>query len=109
LLVWTATFNLRRGPEAQRLPINLVTAVFRAAALGQPAPGAEMQALLIMDHETLVYTYREPRPLGELLKRGAQYVGKPLSPDSLVAPGGTAYFYAQWLVWQESSNSSISP
>lgn len=102
LLVWTATFHLRRGPQAQRVPVCLVTVVFRAAALGRPAPGAEIQTLLLMDHDTLLCTFHEPRPLGELLGRGAALLGQPLPPDSLVAPGGSAYFYAQWLAWQEA-------
>jgi 8-oxo-dGTP pyrophosphatase MutT (NUDIX family) len=101
LLVWVATFDLRRGPEQRRTPVTLVTSVFRAAALGQPAPGAEIHALLLMDQDTLLYTYHKPRPLGELLDRGAQMIGNPLPPPTLVAPGGSAYFYAQWLAWQE--------
>jgi hypothetical protein len=101
LLVWIATFDLRRGPDRVRIPVTLVTAVFRAAALSRPAPGAEIQGLLLMDRPALLYTYQKPRPLGELLDRGTELVGKPLSSDTLVAPGGSAYFYAQWLAWQE--------
>jgi 8-oxo-dGTP pyrophosphatase MutT (NUDIX family) len=101
LLVWIATFDLRRGPDRQRVPVTLVTAVFRAAALSRPAPGAEMQALLLVDRDALLYAYHQPRPLGELLDRGAQLIGNRLPPSTLVAPGGSAYFYAQWLAWQE--------
>jgi 8-oxo-dGTP pyrophosphatase MutT (NUDIX family) len=101
LLVWVATFDLRRGPEQRRMPVTLVTAVFRAAALGQPAPGAEIHALLLMDQAALLHAYHRPRPLGELLDRGAQLIGNPLPYGTLVAPGGSAYFYAQWLAWQE--------
>jgi 8-oxo-dGTP pyrophosphatase MutT (NUDIX family) len=95
LLVWTATFNLRRGTA------TLVNAVFRAAALGRPAPGAEIDGLLLMDQETLIRTYRAPRPLGELLDCGAQVIGEMPPPDTLLAPGGSAYFYGAWLDWQE--------
>jgi 8-oxo-dGTP pyrophosphatase MutT (NUDIX family) len=101
LLVWIATFDLRRGPDRVRIPVTLVTAVFRAAALSRPAPGAEIQGLLLMDRDALLHTYRKPRPLGELLDRGAELVGKPLPSDALVAPGGSAYFYAQWVAWQD--------
>ena len=102
LLVWTATFRLRRGPERQRIPVTIVAAVFRAAALAEPIPCTEIPALLLMDHETLLHTYGAPRPLDELLARGAQIIGEPPAPDMLLAPGGTAYFHAQWLAWQES-------
>jgi 8-oxo-dGTP pyrophosphatase MutT (NUDIX family) len=102
LLVWIAMFDLRRGPDQRRVPVTLVNAVFRAAALDRPAPGAEIQALLLMDQDTLLKTYHRPRPLGELLEeRGAQLIGNPMPPSTLVAPGGSAYFYAQWLAWQE--------
>jgi 8-oxo-dGTP pyrophosphatase MutT (NUDIX family) len=97
LLVWVATFNLRRGPNRARVPVTLVNAVFRAAALEQPSPGAEIQALLLLDQETLLHTYAAPRPLGELLERGARIIGDSPSPHTLIAPGGTAYFYSQWL------------
>jgi 8-oxo-dGTP pyrophosphatase MutT (NUDIX family) len=100
LLIWIATFDLRRGPDQRRVPVTLVTAVFRAAALARPMPSAEIQALLLMDRDALLYTYRRPRPLGELLDRGAELVGVPLPSSVLVAPGGSAYFYAQWLDWQ---------
>jgi 8-oxo-dGTP pyrophosphatase MutT (NUDIX family) len=101
LLVWIATFDLRRGPDQRRVPVSLVTAVFRAAALSRPAPGAEIPALLLLDRDELMYAYQRPRPLGDLLNRGAELVGNLLSPETLVAPGGSAYFYAQWLAWQE--------
>jgi 8-oxo-dGTP pyrophosphatase MutT (NUDIX family) len=101
LLVWVATFELRRGPDLQRVPVTLVNAVFRAAALGRPAPGAEIQALLLMDQDALLYTYHKPRPFGELLDRGVQLIGNPMPLDTPVAPGGSAYFYAQWLAWQD--------
>jgi 8-oxo-dGTP pyrophosphatase MutT (NUDIX family) len=104
LLVWVATFDLRRGPDQRRVPVTLVNPVFRAAALCRPQPGAEIQALLLLDQATLLYTYREPRPLGELLARGAQLIGNPMPPSTLVAPGGSAYFYAQWLAWQEEQS-----
>lgn len=100
LLVWRAVFNLRRGPNGERVPTTMVNAVFRAAALGRPTPSAEMHALILVDRETLLYTYAEPRPLAELQAIGAEIVGQTLPPDMLVAPGGTAYFYAQWLAWQ---------
>jgi 8-oxo-dGTP pyrophosphatase MutT (NUDIX family) len=101
LLVWVATFDLRRGPEQRRVPVTLVTTVFRAAALAQPEPGAEIRALLLMDQEALLHTYQRPRPLDELLDRGARLIGNPPPSGTLVAPGGSAYFYAQWLDWQE--------
>jgi len=100
LLVWLATFNLRRGPERRRIPVRFVNAVFRAAALGQPIPGAEVEALLLMDQETLLYTYEAPRPLADLLARGVGVIGRTPTPDQLLAPGGSAFFYAQWLAWQ---------
>jgi 8-oxo-dGTP pyrophosphatase MutT (NUDIX family) len=104
LLVWVATFDLRRGPDQRRVPVTLVNPVFRAAALSKPAPGAEIQALLLLDQETLLYTYHQPRPLGELLDRGAQLIGNPMPSGTLLAPGGSAYFYAQWLAWQEEQS-----
>lgn len=100
LLVWVATFHLRRGPNRERMPVTMVTAVFRGAALGRPAPSAEISGLLLMDAETLAQAYAAPRPLGELLARGAQVIGPDLPPETLLAPGGSAYFYAQWLGWQ---------
>jgi ADP-ribose pyrophosphatase YjhB (NUDIX family) len=108
LLVWIATFELRRGPDRCRVPVTLITAVFRAAALGQPTPGAEMHALLMMDQDTLRFTSHRPRPLGELLDRGAQLIGNRISPGTMVAPGGSAYFYAQWLAWQEEKPMEIT-
>ncbi len=99
LLVWTATFNLRRGTA------TLVNAVFRAAALGRPAPGAKISGLLLMDQETLIHTYLNPRPLGELLDRGAQVIGELPPPDTVLAPGGSAYFYGAWLAWQEREDN----
>ncbi len=101
LLVWLATFNLRRGPERQRMPVEMVTAVFRAAALARPAPGAEMETLLVMDQEALLYTYEAPRTFADLQARGATIIGAAPQPEALLAPGGSAYFYAQWLAWQE--------
>jgi 8-oxo-dGTP pyrophosphatase MutT (NUDIX family) len=108
LLVWVATFELRRGPDQRRVPVTLVTTVFRAAALGQPSPGAEIHALLLMDQDALLRTYRRPRRLGELLDRGAQLIGNPLPSSTLVAPGGSAYFYAQWLAWQAEEPVDIA-
>jgi hypothetical protein len=101
LLVWVATFMLRRGPECRRVPTTLVNAVFRAAALERPSPGAEVAGLLVLDQETLLHSLAAPRPVGDLLTHGAQVLGRPLPADTLVAPGGSAYFYAQWLAWQE--------
>jgi hypothetical protein len=101
LLVWVATFELRRGAEQRRVPVTLVNAVFRAAALAGPQPGAEIRALLLIDRDGLLYAYRRPRLIRELLDRGAELIGTPLPADTLVAPGGSAYFYAQWLDWQE--------
>lgn len=95
LLVWTATFDLRRGT------VTLLNAVFRAAALTRPTPGAEIKGLLLLDQETLVHAYQAPRPLAELLDRGAQVIGETPPPDTLLAPGGTAYFYGAWLAWQD--------
>jgi hypothetical protein len=105
LLVWRAVFNLRRGPNRERVPITMVNAVFRAAALGRPVPSAEMYALFLVDRETLLHTYAEPRPLGELLAMGAEVVGQTLPPETLLAPGGSAYFFAQWLAWQEERDT----
>jgi hypothetical protein len=101
LLVWLAIFNLRRGPDRQRVPVTLVNSVFRAAALEPPAPGAEVEALLLLDQATLLYAYERPRTLQELSGQGATVIGISPSPGSLLAPGGTAFFYAQWLAWQE--------
>ena len=101
LLVWTAVFKLRRGPERKRVPVTIVSTVFRAAALGRPAPNSEITALLLIDQETLLHTYMAPRPVSELLAHGAQIIGAPPAPHTLLAPGGSAYFYAQWLAWQE--------
>jgi hypothetical protein len=103
LLVWTATFHLRRGPLRQRRPVNMVTAVFRADAQCQPQPSAEISALLVMDEATLLHAFATPRPLGELLDCGAQLIGESPGCDTLLAPGGTAYFHAQWLAWQNHS------
>ncbi len=100
LLVWTASFRLRRGPERRRVPVTIVSAVFRATALSRPAPGAEIAGLIIMDAATLLHTYAAPRPLEELLGRGAQIIGQRPAAGTLLAPGGSAYFYAQWLDWQ---------
>lgn len=105
LLVWTAVFTLRRGPERKRVPVTIVSAVFRAAALSRPAPNSEITALLLMDRETLLYTYDAPRPVSELQARGAQIIGAAPAPHTLLAPGGSAFFYAQWLAWQEERPS----
>ncbi len=67
LLVWTATFNLRRGTA------TLVSAVFRGGGAGPAGARREISGLLLMDQETLIHTYRAPRPLGELLDRGADH------------------------------------
>lgn len=101
LLVWRATFELGRGPERKRIPAQMVTAVFRAAALGQPRPGAEIGALLLLNQELLLQTYAAPCPLTELLECGAQWIGDDARDDLLLAPGGSAFFYAKWLAWQE--------
>jgi 8-oxo-dGTP pyrophosphatase MutT (NUDIX family) len=101
LLIWLATFNLLRGPQRQRTPVEFVNAVFRAAALGQPAPGAEVDALLLMDQEMLLGTYEAPQTFESMQARGVEVIGEPPPPDALLAPGGSAYFYAQWLVWQQ--------
>ena len=101
LLVWVAELNLRRGANGERVPITLVNAVFRAAALSRPIPCNEIQALLLIDRETLLHAYAEPRTLGELQAMGAEVEGQALPPGTPVAPGGTAYFYAQWLAWQD--------
>jgi 8-oxo-dGTP pyrophosphatase MutT (NUDIX family) len=103
LLVWVATFSLRRGPAGEREPITLVNAVFRAAALNRPTPGSEVRALLALDQDQLLLTYRAPRPLGQLMAGGAQVIGRMPSPTTLVAPGGSAWFYAHWLAWQEDA------
>lgn len=101
LLVWVANFHLHRGPQRELTPVTIVASVFRAAALGRPSPGAEIGSLLVLDRETLLYTYDAPRPLAELQERGAQVIGPAPTADTLLAPGGTAYFLAQWLAWQE--------
>jgi 8-oxo-dGTP pyrophosphatase MutT (NUDIX family) len=101
LLVWVATFDLRRGPNRERTPVTLVNAVFRGAALGPPAPSAEISGLILLDADTLLRTYAAPQPLGVLQGRGAQIIGPDLPPETLLAPGGSAYFYAQWLAWQD--------
>jgi hypothetical protein len=61
-----------------------------------------MPALLLMDHRMLLDTYAAPRPIDELLAHGAQVIGDCPAPGTLIAPGGTAYFHAQWLAWQAS-------
>ena len=33
-------FHLHRGPNQERIPVTMVNAVFRAAALGRPTPSA---------------------------------------------------------------------
>ena len=38
LLVWRAVFNLRRGPNRERVPVTMVNAVFRAGRVGPPGP-----------------------------------------------------------------------
>ena len=101
LLVWVASFNLRRGPGGQRVPVTLVNAVFRAAALSRPHPGAEIPALLLLDQDTLLHALEAPRTVAQLEARGCQLIGQPLAPDTLLGPGGTAYFYARWLAWQQ--------
>ncbi len=106
LLVWVATFNLRRGPNRERRPVTMINAVFRAAALGRPTPSAEISGLLLLDAETLALTYAAPRPLGDLLARGAQLIGPELATETLLAPGGSAYFYAQWLEWQNRGEAT---
>lgn len=102
LLVWRAVFHLRRGPNRERMPVTMVNAVFRAAALSQPAPSAEMYGLILLEPEALLHAYIAPRPLSELIGMGAQVVGQALPPETLVAPGGSAFFYAQWLAWQDN-------
>lgn len=104
LLVWTATFHLRRGPQRQRRPVNMVTAVFRADAQCQPTPNAEISALLVMDEAILLHAFTAPRPLRELLDTGAQLIGESPGCDTLLAPGGTAFFHAQWLAWRSDSS-----
>ncbi len=101
LLVWIANFSLHRGPRRELTPVTMVTSVFRAAALGRPEPGSEIDALLLLDQETLLATYRAPQPLSALLARGAEIIGRAPAADAYLAPGGTAYFLAQWLAWQE--------
>jgi 8-oxo-dGTP pyrophosphatase MutT (NUDIX family) len=98
LLIWQATFSLPRGPQKQMTPVNFVNAVFPASALAAPRPAAEVKALLLLDETMLLSTYAAPRSLAELLARGAQLIGQTPPPETLLAPGGTAYFYAQWLV-----------
>jgi 8-oxo-dGTP pyrophosphatase MutT (NUDIX family) len=100
LLIWAATFPLRRGPNRERIPTTLVCSVFRAAALNEPKPGSELDTLLIIDRETLQHTYMTPCSIDELLTQGAQIIGHPPSQDMILAPGGSAYFFAQWLAWQ---------
>ena len=78
----------------------MVNAVFRAAVLGRPTPCTEIEALLLMDQQTLLHAYAEPRPLSELLRWAAEVVGQTLPPETLLAPG-QVYFDAQWLAWQE--------
>jgi 8-oxo-dGTP pyrophosphatase MutT (NUDIX family) len=106
LLVWLATFNLRRGPQRERRPVNFVNAVFRAAALESPEPGAEMEALLLLDQDTLRFAYWQPRTFAELRRQGAEVIGTPPAPAAVLAPGGTAFFYAQWLDWQERDDTA---
>lgn len=101
LLVWIATFDLRRGSRRERVPTTLVTSVFRAAALARPSPGAEIRALLLLDQDCLLRAYEAPRPLSHLIHMGAELIGEAPAADVLVAPGGSAYFYAQWLAWQQ--------
>jgi hypothetical protein len=100
LLVWLATFRLARGPQRVLTEVNFVNAVFRASALRAPVPAAEMTSLVMMDQPTLLATYASPRRADELCARGCQFLGEAPAPDTLLAPGGTAYFYAQWLTWQ---------
>ena len=100
LLFWSATFPLRRGPNRERIPTTLVCAVFRSAALNKPQPSSEMDTLLVIDREMLLHTYASPCSLDELLARGAQVIGHPPANDTVLAPGGSAYFFAQWLAWQ---------
>lgn len=99
LLVWVATFPLRRGPERSRVPVTLVNAVFRAAALSRPMPGAEIKALVLLDQDLLTQISASPAPWAELEARGARVIGDVPSPETLIALGGSAFFYAQWLAW----------
>jgi 8-oxo-dGTP pyrophosphatase MutT (NUDIX family) len=100
LLLWLADFELRRGPQRLLTQVTFVNAVFRAQARSAPAPAAEMKSLLLVDRDTLLATYRGPLPVEALLSLGAQFVGPQPPPGTLLAPGGTAYFLAQWLAWQ---------
>jgi 8-oxo-dGTP pyrophosphatase MutT (NUDIX family) len=101
LLVWIAEFELPRGPQRLLTRVTFVNAVFRAAALSAPSPAAEMKALLLIDHETLLAAYRVPQTVEALLALGARFIGEQPPAGTLLAPGGTAYFLAQWLAWQE--------
>jgi hypothetical protein len=100
LIVWLATLQMVRPPRGALTTVKLVNAVFRAAALARPEPAAELPALLLLDHDTLLHTYIAPRPCAELLAHGARVIGRAPPPHALLAPGGTAYFFAQWLAWQ---------
>jgi len=89
LLVWTATFRLRRGPERQRLPVTIVAAVFRAP----PSPSDPMHrdtgAAADGSRDTALRLRRAATPGRVDSARCADH-RRASTPDTLLAPGGTA-------------------
>lgn len=99
--IWSAVYRFGRPPNEQAR--HFVNAVLLAAAPddAEPRPAAEIPAILALTKAQLRRAAVHPISLADLLAEGATlWESEPLSRSTLMAPGGSAQWYAALLAHQ---------
>jgi len=107
--IWSAVYRFGRPPSERARPF--VNAVFLAAASddAKPHPAAEMPAIVALTEAQLCRAAAHSIPLADLLAGGATiWESEPLPRSTLMAPGGSAQWYASLLTHQGRSGGCVS-
>ncbi len=98
LLIWQRMIPIRK-PGREPYDCTWATAVFEGAFTAQPEPASETPALVWIHVDEFLGLARQPRPLTDLVARGAQYqtaAGITLPADVVVGLSGSALYLAQF-------------
>lgn len=105
--IWSAVYRFGRPPNERTR--HFVNAVFCAVAPddAEPCPAAEMPAIIALTEGQLRRTAVAPVSLGDLLTGGATvWASKPIPRSTLLAPGGSAQWYAALLTHIEPEDAN---
>ncbi|GAB4569500.1 MAG: hypothetical protein Kow0047_22760 [Anaerolineae bacterium] len=95
LFLWEDRFDL---PRHGRRQVHFVGLAFRAEALSEPRPGAEIPAIIGLSAAQTAETLAGGLSLGELLDQGAAlWEAVSVPRNAILSPAGTARFFAAYL------------